>query len=75
MIHEPDDSWVEQITIDSGVIKQGGEAVGQSDVTISLNALSGNSSFQTLKIRGIVGTHQLTMLIDSGSTHNFLRLS
>lgn len=41
-------------------------------VFISLNALSGNLSFQTLKLLGKVGNQQVTMLVDSGSTHNFL---
>ncbi|KAL5706540.1 hypothetical protein ACHQM5_024694 [Ranunculus cassubicifolius] len=43
-----------------------------NDVSISLNALSGNYSFQTLKLQGQVKNHSITMLIDSGSTHNFL---
>lgn len=42
------------------------------DVSISLNALSGNSSFQTLKLQGTVKNHTLIMLVDCVSTHNFL---
>ncbi|GJU71509.1 transposon ty3-I gag-pol polyprotein, partial [Tanacetum coccineum] len=40
---------------------------------ISLNALSGISSFQTMRVIGLVAKqHQLHILVDSGSTHNFL---
>ena len=39
---------------------------------ISLNALAGISSPQTLKIRGFVKHRPVVVLIDSGSTHNFI---
>ncbi|XP_022032970.1 uncharacterized protein LOC110934084 [Helianthus annuus] len=39
---------------------------------ISLNALMGVPSFNTMKVIGCIGTRQLQILIDSGSTHNFL---
>lgn len=39
---------------------------------ISLNALSGTADFQTLKLRGFVKKKAITILVDSGSTHNFL---
>nr|GEX16097.1 retrotransposable element Tf2 [Tanacetum cinerariifolium] len=40
---------------------------------ISLNALSGVNSFQTIRVIGlVVKQHELHNLIDSGSTHNFL---
>ena len=38
----------------------------------SLHALSGVSTPQTLKIKGYIKCHQLLVLIDSGSTHNFI---
>ncbi|GJZ00414.1 retrotransposon-related protein [Tanacetum coccineum] len=42
---------------------------------ISLNALSGVGSFQTLRVIGLVaGQHELYILVDFGSTHNFLDL-
>lgn len=44
-------------------------------VAISLNALSGNTSFQTLKLEGRVKNIIIFMLVDKGSTHNFLDLS
>ncbi|KAL5716153.1 hypothetical protein ACHQM5_017882 [Ranunculus cassubicifolius] len=43
-----------------------------SDVAISLKALAGNSTFQTLKLQGTIHDQPITMLVDSGSTHNFL---
>ncbi|GKB25466.1 reverse transcriptase [Tanacetum coccineum] len=40
---------------------------------ISLNALHGMSSFQTLRVVGLYADkHELHILVDSGSTHNFL---
>ncbi|PKI53799.1 hypothetical protein CRG98_025805 [Punica granatum] len=39
---------------------------------ISLNALLGTQSFQTMRVVGTVGRRLLHILVDSGSTHNFL---
>jgi len=39
---------------------------------ISLNAIIGTPSPKTMRLVGIVQFHSLTILIDSGSTHNFL---
>ncbi|KAL5723121.1 hypothetical protein ACHQM5_006555 [Ranunculus cassubicifolius] len=43
-----------------------------AEVAISLNALSGNVSYQTLLLKGNVKNRNMTMLVDTGSTHNFL---
>lgn len=42
---------------------------------ISINALSGNQSFNTTRIRGVVTKNPLHILVDLGSTHNFLDIS
>lgn len=43
---------------------------------ISLNALNGVSYFQTLRVVGLCGNkHELHILVDSGSTHNFLDIN
>ncbi|KAL5730310.1 hypothetical protein ACHQM5_003147 [Ranunculus cassubicifolius] len=55
-----------------GEISGDGQAV--SEIAISLSALAGNSSFQTLQLKGTVQNRSITMLVDSGSTHNFLDL-
>ena len=39
---------------------------------ISVNALSGNHGYQTIRIIGYHGKNPLHILIDSGSTHNFV---
>jgi len=45
----------------------------QEEPLISLHALSGMSSPQTLKIQGYIKHHKVMVLIDSGSTHNFIQ--
>ena len=42
---------------------------------ISLQAIQGMSSFQTMKVTGHVGLQPIHILIDSGSTHNFLDIT
>ena len=39
---------------------------------LSLHALEGTYNFQTMRVRGSVGRKSLCILIDSGSTHNFI---
>ncbi|KAD1690211.1 hypothetical protein E3N88_42456 [Mikania micrantha] len=47
---------------------------GEFKPFISLNVIMGVPSFSTMRIRRSVGTKPLQILIDSGSTHNFLDL-
>jgi len=42
------------------------------NLTISCNALAGITTSQTLKIEGYIKKKKVIMLIDSGSTHNFI---
>ena len=39
---------------------------------VSINAIFGSSSHQTIRIRGNIKKKVVTIQIDSGSTHNFL---
>lgn len=39
---------------------------------ISLNAIFGTPSPNTLRLVGTVSNHRVVILVDSGSTHNFL---
>ena len=44
----------------------------EGDSEISLHALQGLVNNKTIKVEGKVRNHRLMVLIDSGSTHNFL---
>ena len=44
----------------------------QEALGISLHAISGAHSFDTMRVRGIFGSVSTIILLDSGSTHNFL---
>lgn len=46
-----------------------------TEPVISVNALAGNQDFQTMRVVGVVNSKPLHILIDSGSTHNFVDLS
>lgn len=39
---------------------------------ISLNALTGITAYQIIRVKGIVGSHTIHILVDFGSTHKFL---
>ncbi|GKB58284.1 reverse transcriptase [Tanacetum coccineum] len=46
----------------------------ESPPQISLNALTGVNNFQTMRVKGYIGKQQVHILVDGGSTHNFLDL-
>ena len=47
----------------------------QSAPVISVNALTGSSTFNCMRVIGQYGKCKLFILIDNGSTHNFLDLN
>ncbi|XP_022031762.1 uncharacterized protein LOC110932814 [Helianthus annuus] len=47
----------------------------EAEPQISIHALTGIPSYSTMRVRGSMGNRQLHILIDSGSTHNFLNES
>ncbi|KAK0608486.1 hypothetical protein LWI29_031439 [Acer saccharum] len=42
------------------------------DGEISLNAITGSQTPNTMRLEGYIGKHRLVILVDSGSTHNFV---
>ncbi|GKG11885.1 hypothetical protein Tco_0346122, partial [Tanacetum coccineum] len=62
----------EECLDDSIPWEPGPELFGETNLQISLNALTGVSSFKTMRIIRWVDKHGLHILIDTGSTHNFL---
>ncbi|XP_061370707.1 uncharacterized protein LOC133313358 [Gastrolobium bilobum] len=58
-------------TVDDGTDPPPGPTIDAAQ--ISFHALLGHSVPQTLRVQGRVGKAQLSLLIDSGSTHNFIQ--
>lgn len=52
--------------------EDGENGIEEDAVHISVHALSGIPSYRTMRIKGKVKKCPITILIDSGSTHNFL---
>lgn len=46
---------------------------GSPSAQLSLNAMSGNLAPETLRVTGMVGGQEVVILIDRGSTHNFVQ--
>ncbi|CAH9146476.1 unnamed protein product [Cuscuta epithymum] len=46
---------------------------GNTPLEISLHALTGWTAYRTLRLKAEVGGREIVVLIDSGSTHNFIR--
>ncbi|KAJ0545001.1 putative nucleotidyltransferase, Ribonuclease H [Helianthus annuus] len=44
----------------------------EAEAQISVYAMTGVTSFSTMRVVGTIGTRQIHILIDSGSTHNFV---
>lgn len=57
---------------DEGDEFDGGEGGNTEEAMISLNALTGTIAFQTMRVKGYYGKKALQLLVDSGSTHDFL---
>ena len=72
----PDDGDPDSITPNSCLEDNGGDSEPAMDTGfphISLHAMSGLPSSETFRVYGTIKNTRLTILIDSGSTHNFLQ--
>ena len=45
---------------------------GEELLEISLHVVTGTTTTRTMRVRGTIGTTPITILIDTGSTYNFL---
>lgn len=68
MSEEEERAYVE----DTGEIEEQLEEVETEDMTVSLNAMSGNLDGNTLRFKGKVNGKDVFILIGSGSTHCFV---
>ncbi|GJZ95232.1 gypsy/ty3 retroelement polyprotein [Tanacetum coccineum] len=68
----PDDEDCFEDCVDE--LEENRNSMGIQDLQpqISLNALTGTNNFQTMRVIGTVGKHLVHILVDCGSTHNFL---
>ncbi|KAL5751534.1 hypothetical protein ACOSQ2_022041 [Xanthoceras sorbifolium] len=46
--------------------------ISREEMSISHHALTGCAGLQTIRLRGRVKHREITILVDSGSTHNFI---
>ncbi|GJX28487.1 retrovirus-related pol polyprotein from transposon 17.6 [Tanacetum coccineum] len=55
------------------------ECLGEEELgevpQISLNAMHGIPTYRTMRIKGVVGKHVIHILVDCGSTHNFVDIA
>ena len=45
---------------------------GKEEVELSLNAMTGKQKPATLKLMAWIGKYEVTLLVDSGSSYNFI---
>ena len=70
-----EDSTQDQIQEEEGeepILEPEGELQQESELQISINAITGSVSYRTMRIHGWVKKQIVVILIDTGSTHNFL---
>ncbi|XP_021974504.1 uncharacterized protein LOC110869570 [Helianthus annuus] len=70
-----EDDEIQQESLDESAVNLVQESVVDTtlpDPLISIHALTGIPSFSTMQVVGNLGTKPLQILIDSGSTHNFI---
>jgi len=48
------------------------EKIFSEDLEISMHAMAGSPTPQTMQVHGVINQQSLVVLIDSGSTHNFI---
>ena len=71
LIVQDDDEWKEEKVEGEGSMEDNGQPKDDNP-QLSLDALEGTYNFQTIRLKRVVGKKRICILIDSGSTHNFL---
>ena len=70
-----DDNDVVTGDLDSAVaqLDSGNVEVVSEAAQLSLHALSSDQAGDTFRVQGIIGSHSVSVLVEGGSTHNFIR--
>ncbi|PWA89970.1 hypothetical protein CTI12_AA060100 [Artemisia annua] len=77
VLGEYDSTTIETVENEEGFeveTEETGEIIEYSP-QISLNAINGTNSYQTMRVCGHVGRYKIHILIDCGSIHNFMDLN
>lgn len=67
-----DDEWEEEENLPAENLIEEFQQEQETGIQISLHTLNSNTSETTLRIKVAVGGMEILILIDTGSTHNFL---
>jgi hypothetical protein len=67
-VYTEEDEWGDEVVAERN-------GADDDEPVISLHAITGSPTPGTMRVRGMLGKHGITSLMDSGSTHNFLSIS
>ena len=72
IVQEDDQRSEDELESDEVPAEESDQVLSNHNPYLSLHALDGSFNFQTIRLRGSIGKKKLCILIDTGSTHNFI---
>jgi len=73
ILEEDEPSWVNIEPGDPNPAPDPPDSPSQYQAQINLNSLSGYLALEALRLTGLIFGHHVTVLVDGGSTHNFVQ--